>query len=422
MPRIFLPNTEDVADSNDILYESTQVVKSWYLCMRSFFCLEKGDLIVIPKEPEAEFANYARMVNRFEEDDNFYIVLNKTTKPYSLVESILQDQYVLNILNDLSKSGKWVLDAYMNTISVAKLSNQVNIPLKGISYSIVEKGLPDKLNNKYFFKILSKDLGIEVAPFIYADNVVSIVDAMKKISGDGYKTIILKKIRNAGGDGNLVGSKEELLGKLHDWYNIGGVLVEPYIDLCEVIGSLVDINNGYYKWRGINKQFIADSKWNGFSYPHAARQLTDDIKRLSIKYAVALYEMGARGCLNIDWGVVKKDNGLTPLALEINFRHNGFAYILDMAEKYFGPKGSLMNIAYHSEIKLRNNKCKFTDLLYILRNISVNGESILIDKSHKGAGVIITQLLNNEKFGLAIFGESEDYVNEAYLKVMEAIE
>ena len=231
---------------------------------------------------------------------------------------------------------------------------------------------------------------------------------MSRENGD---RIILRKTSYVGGMGNLAGGRRELTRGVRSWYRSGQVLVEHRLRLEETAGSLVTTSGKGMRFKGVDVQRVEGGRWTGFSYPHPDKGLTRKIRGMSLRIAALLRRMNARGEVNVDWGIVRDARGRKrPVALECNFRHNGFGYLMRFAEDYFGRRAWGLHVRYLENLRMRRSIRGFADLERALGKVRLARKRVLIDRPGLRRGAAIMLPPKPGRCALALFGESAAYV------------
>ena len=122
MPKLWLPNVEEVLPENDMNYSSVCVPKTLALIPRFLPCLAKGDAIITPRAIDPEFTAYMAAVSDLGSPDKWLLEISARSAPYSLVESILADQAVMARLRAMGKHGAWAFEPYLQTPRVLRLA------------------------------------------------------------------------------------------------------------------------------------------------------------------------------------------------------------------------------------------------------------------------------------------------------------
>lgn len=410
--RLWVVNLEDVVGGENALL---------YLC-RHIFCLEPGDAIISTVEIDGAFLDYASGLKRLSRDRSWLISVKKLSKPYSIAGSALADPGAVKRIMELSRGGDLVIEPYIETPGIVRFSRELGVPLNGTNGKAVEDGLIFRLNDKVYFKQLARELSIETVRGCSASGLENIKLAVKnKASGNGGG-IILKKAFAGGGFGNLTGSADELLEKLDSWYDGGEVLVEPFMEIDVTLGSLVSLGNGGPVFLGTDRQLIRGARWQGCVYPAETSYFDGRVKTLSLRMAERFYGMGARGELNLDWGIHRLPGGSHGLvALEANLRHNGFGYILRLAKGIFGLEKESAKITYHNRLKAGAENVSFAQVIKALEKAKVGGEPVLAKAPGLKKGAAVTSPPRNGRIGLIIASEDSEYNHAALEAVKKAL-
>jgi len=141
------------------------------------------------------------------------------------------------------------------------------------------------------------------------------------------------------------------------------------------------------------------------------------IERLTLLFAWSVRARGARGYLNIDWALTRGNPG-KPLALECNFRQNGFAYVLDFASRYLGAAPEEFFIRYREGMSCGNSGT--AALLSRLSKIKVRGKALLLARPGMPGGAALMTPPLKGKCSIAIFSRDRAYIKEASAALAEA--
>ena len=334
MPKLWLPNIEEVLPENDINYSPVFVPKTLEILPRFLLCLERGDAIITPKTVDPDFTAYIAGLSGLGRPSSWLLGTSGRSDPYSLVETALSDRTLMARLRAMGSKGGWTLEPFIESPRAVRLSRQTGIPTDKTHPSLVFNGVITKLNDKGHFKDLARDLGVRTPGGYLAESMPALEKAIELVSKQNNDRVMLRKTLYGGGLGNMAGSRAELISKIYVWYNGGRILIEPFLDITSVAGSLACITNEGVEFAGVDAQTFRDGKWTGFDFPHNDGTASAEIKRLTLLIAWAVREKGARGHINIDWAITSGEPD-RPFALECNFRNNGFAYVLDFARRHF---------------------------------------------------------------------------------------
>lgn len=312
MPSLFLANAEEVLPDTDPGYADFVATKTMRMFPRFLLGLRPGDCLVAPVLPPEDFRRYVADLLQMPPSEVVHV--REHSRPYSLVGSLMHD---LRLLGD--RRG-WRLEPFMQTARSAALAAEL-----GLDSDPTPVGLSRQLNDKAAFQEWAREPGV---PGRTVHDRPELEDALRHAP---ERRCMLRKSCAAGGSGNLHGPPAELLARLDGWYGGGPVLVEPFLDLAAVAGSLTRLEADGPRFVGVDRQVIRDGAWSGFDYPFPRHDLEEGATRLAWR----AWDAGARGWMNLDWGFLAGQPD-QPLLLECNFRHNGFGYVMDLAERLFG--------------------------------------------------------------------------------------
>lgn len=417
MHRIWLVNLEEV-----IGHRRLDRLLLKHLC-RYILLMNPGDIIISPFDIPSGFLEYSSSLRSLHGDYKWIMKPGKMTEPYYLADSILSDENVMNRLRTFSLSGEYCFDSFYESEKILELSKKTGIPAYGTPDNLIRAGLIRKLNEKVYFKELSAQLGIETVPGYTVEGISALKEAVLKVCRFPEDMAIIRKSFSGGGYGNFAGTKEYLFKTMEENIGEGEYLTEPLLNLEKTVGSMVVIDDRGFEYLGSNTQIIGNYGWVGCRFPFDDETLLSlQIREMSMKYAFSISEMGAKGLLNIDWGIVRGEDGTCKIyALEINLRRNGLNYVLQASKNCFDFRYDTSHLIYYSDFCVSPQICCFEDLLNRADFIKVNGRKILISGEHKGEGILFTTPLVNNKVGLLIAGESSLFTKQADEQVKKAL-
>ncbi|MBI5209827.1 MAG: hypothetical protein HY927_07645 [Elusimicrobia bacterium] len=401
MPKVWVFNAEEVASSEDLHYDKVLVPKIQDILIRFVLCLGRDDLLIAPGSIPEEFVRYTRRVKGFPESFSPILRLRRKSNPWHLADSVFEDGELLETLRGLGRRGGWVIEPYIESPRVVRLCRAVRMPTDKTNADLALAGIIIELNEKARFKDFAASLGIPTPPGRVAGDRAGIVSAMEELARVSPR-LILRKSRYGGGMGNLVGTPDDILRKLPDWYNEGEVLVECFLEFSAVAGTLATITHDSVRYWGADQQAFERSGWVGFSFPFCDRAAAARLCSQSLRIANAVHRRRARGEMNLDWGLRPDGSGgLEPVALECNLRHNGFGHMLRFAEGYFPGGLGKLRIRYLENIRCGDRD--FTALAAALRAETFHGEPILIESPGRRRGVVIVMPPRAGRFAAACF-------------------
>ncbi len=410
MPEIFIANIDEAFYKDDIAilpHELVRKVKS--LFPRFLFCLGADDVIVVSSHISREFLDYFIKLNNLKGRKGIVIEMPDEKGLGQLVKLILKSGHTLDLFRTLSRYADFKIEPFIETPLTVELSELIDIPLKRTAPQFILNGVITKLNNKVFFKKIAQKLGISTVPGYVAGNYDDMLRYIKKAANENGGKVMLKNPYHAGGIGNFAGSYPGIINELPKWFKEGEIIeiiIEHFIDFHSIAGSLVHISDDGCEFIGIDEQMSEGGKWSGFSYPCALSEISGDVEKMSMDFALEAYKMGARGELNIDWGVVKNAEGcLKPLALESNFRHNGFGIILNYVKRYFGSYQK--HLIYSEIVPVSPGIDSFEKVLTLLA-------PYLIDRPGMREGVLMISPPNEGKCALAAVADDKARAVEFY--------
>ena len=410
MPKkLWLPNVEEVLPENDVNYEKVFVPKTFELFPRSLLCLAPGDAIVSPRPLDPDFCAYIAGLSRLGSPKNWLIELRANSKPYSLVESLLLDRGAMARLKELDR-GAWVIEPFIESPRIMRLSRDTGIPTDKTNPQLVLNGIVTMVNDKGTFKELARSLRVLTIGGYMADSMPALEKAIDLVSEKYGDRVMLRKTLYGGGLGNLSGGKERLLYEIRGWYNGGRILIEPFLNIQHVAGSLAVISDRGVSFLGVDVQTFCDGCWSGFDFPHPDTAQAARIKELTLLIAKRVSAMGARGSLNVDWAFTA-ERPEEPLALECNFRNNGFGYVLDFATRYFAAPPGKIFIRYREGLSCGGEST--ASMIKRLAAIEAGGRPLVITGPGRKEGAVIMTPPLNGKCSIALFSPDPAFIKDA---------
>ncbi|MBQ7501504.1 hypothetical protein IJT93_02130 [bacterium] len=422
--KLLVANVEEALPRDDLLFSYYYGEKSAGMFARFLAELHPGDMLVVPWPLDAGFCGYMdRLIGLGGASD--YVVDTGITDSCLLADAVLVNDRAMGILRERCQAPDWRIEAFIETPSIVKLADVLGIPLRGTAAGLVKSGLIDSLNDKLYFKKMAEAAGIPVVPGHAAHNAAEL---SAELFGWGlnFDRVMLRKTKYAGGAGNLAGPARLLQAQIKDWYNSGTVMIEPFLNITEVAGSLVRISDEGTEFLGIDRQIFEKGGWCGFTAPFRTPGAEDKYREFNVeavregalRLAAIAHKSGARGLMNLDWAFVAGKHGL-PLVLECNFRRNGFGYVAEFARSYFGEGWNKLALYCRESVP-----CVFSDFKRLslrLSEVKWRGEEVLIDGPGAERGLVITNPPRAGKASLAIFGPDQHYISEIWETVSPII-
>ena len=182
-------------------------------------------------------------------------------------------------------------------------------------------------------------------------------------------------------------------------------------------GSLAYLGAERAVFIGTDRQVFKNGGWTGFEFPYPAGRARNKVKEQTERLAEAVHISGARGYLNVDWAFTE-GAAETPVALECNFRSNGFGYITEFAEKYFGKSWKEMYISCRESIPTAAS-CT-AELIKNFSGYKVNGRPLLITAPGADEGAVITAPPFDGGFSAAVFSRDPEFTETGLKRLQEA--
>ena len=415
MHRLWIANAEEALPKDDPHYAHSFATKTMRIFPRFLLCLKPGDCLVLPAEIPDDFAEYIITLLKLPPRHESILRINPASDPYTLPDSILADNNTLSALKAKISSGKWKIEPFIETSGIVRVSDALELNTGLTKPELVWHGIINMLNDKGAFKRLAAALSVPVVPGLEAKSLDELKQAIMD-SSLKYKEIMLRKVMYAGGSGNWHGTAEELMPGLDEWYSGGTVLAEPFLDLSSVAGSLAYLDDDDTHFIGIDRQVFKNGGWTGFDYPYPAGKGYDKVKEYTERIAAAIHMAGARGYLNLDWAF-DSSSPEDPIVLECNFRSNGFSYVTEFAEKYFGPSWQGMSISCREDIRTDYKYSK--DIIRHFSGATIDGRPLIITEPGMKEGAVITAPPFNGGFSAAVFSHDPEFTKIAMEMLMK---
>ncbi|NMH68983.1 hypothetical protein HF072_09300 [Bacillus sp. RO3] len=375
---------------------------------RLIWFVEDHDILLLPYPVSSEFLNYLCRLMKVDPGTVKHVLPPKRD-PYEtklLRYDVLSNHELLAELQHLTNEYKeWGVLAYYHDRAVAELTESISTRIHPNVNEFLLQGGSEVLNSKTEFRRIAASHGIPVPP---GYNCYSQSELFKLISDwiDQTGSVIVKQDVNAGGDGNIVVTKDTSIKNskgatetLHIteencieditrylWerligYRNNSLVVEVYYQTLAVFYSEYHIGRRELKPTLLNfGDMRMEPVWNGFEIPTVsmnAYSLGEFISNSTILADIAR-ERGYEGNINID-AFLTIDGQL--LFSEINGRNGGCSHIHHVAQKLYG-----VNYADHYMILTRNKIKVGPDFQVLLRMLE---DECLLVQGREQEGVII---------------------------------
>jgi hypothetical protein len=410
MHRVWLVNLEEVL---------AQRPSREHLCQQ--FCrylhmVKPGDLFIHSLDLPRDYVEYVRRMRKLPDPQEWLLKIDFHI-PYSICDCIQRNRKVMDILGQAGRKSEYVLEPYIDSPSVVELSAKT-----GVQYAGLRKGLTKKLNDKSYFREISAELGIDIAPGFSARTQEELAIAVKELCPNSTDRAILKKTFSGGGFGNLAGSRDELLAAIPYWFDGSEYVVEKLLNLEITVGAVGEIRDDEFVFDGLDCQIIENFGWRGCSFPFKLEGVSQEIEKRCRQYADRFHEQGARGFLNIDWGLERQANGeLKIFAIEINFRHNGFSFALNLAREYFVLPADDLNLLFYYQFEVGDRFRNFAQLVELAERVKLDGVSVFSRQGGLRNGFVFVNPLKEGVVGLLIAGESRVKIDSIETEIKAAI-
>ncbi|MCR5662196.1 MAG: hypothetical protein K6G50_08720, partial [bacterium] len=242
-PVYWIANAEEALPEEDTHFRTFFSQRTSRMFPRFITALHPGDVLVTPVPIDRDFAGYLGGIMHLGDPCDF--IMDVPLEPTCLITGSAEKALA---------GMKPRLSFYTESARSAEMAEHLGAQYAGTDIELVKSGLIDKLNDKGWFKSFAHSCEVPTVPGIEADGIDEVKEAVEKLP---YEKIMLRKVKFAGGAGNLSGTKEELVPRLEDWAQ-GRILVEPYLDIAEVAGTLARITNNGPEIMGQDCQVFSD--------------------------------------------------------------------------------------------------------------------------------------------------------------------
>ncbi|NLI77696.1 MAG: hypothetical protein GX442_14835 [Candidatus Riflebacteria bacterium] len=420
--RLWVANVEEVFAPRGPADDGWLLPKLEGMAPRFPYHLAPGDALLVSHPVPAEVRTYVRQVGGFGKEPLPVLVPGVRPSPWFLAEAVQADQQLFAQVRALVATGAWRLEPYLETPLTHRLGEALGIPGGRSPRSVVEEGLPERVNDKHAFKKLARAAGLPVIPGTVAGSAAEARKQTFRLPPGPDGRLMLRRTQSGGGLGNLAGDPESLRDRLPGWFRPGLVLIEPLLPFNATIGVVVEVGEEGCACRGTDEQAFDDGRWVGFRAPATDAALAARAARDTGRLAEALRAGGVRGYLNLDWGVIDHGGHRELVAIEANFRHNGLAHILDWGRACFGPVADGLCVWFLENAPVAARIDSLPALLAGLAPLRLDGIPLLLTR-RGGADRGVTPILppRDGRAGVAVFGPDHAWVGRAWDLVKKAL-
>ncbi|MRC29992.1 hypothetical protein GH884_17285 [Bacillus thuringiensis] len=373
--------------------------------------VEEGDILLLPYSISREFQEYMCKLLRINPDKISILSPpdSEEEKTKLLTFDILTDERLYEKVRGLAGSNDsiGILPYYFDR-AVAQFAQHMNTNVYPHTVEFLLQGGSEVLNSKVEFRRIAASHNIPVAEGM---NCYSKNELQKAILALITKTgsVIVKQDVNAGGDGNIVLTKN--IDKKESKGAFETIYYDPNIPIEETVSylwsKLIGFRNTalvievYYETVGVYYSELAVSRqnlrplllnfgdmrmepvWNGFEIPTSNMEPYTLAEFISSSTALAnvARERGYEGNINID-GLLTDDGKL--MISEINGRNGGCSHIHYLAQKLYGENYAKdYKILTRNKIKAGKSFAKLLDLL--------QQDNLLVTKEYQEGVIILTE-------------------------------
>ncbi|TBX46036.1 hypothetical protein [Bacillus thuringiensis] len=373
--------------------------------------VEEGDILLLPYSISREFQEYMCKLLRINPDKISILSPpdSEEEKTKLLTFDILTDERLYEKVRGLAGSNDsiGILPYYFDR-AVAQFAQHMNTNVYPHTVEFLLQGGSEVLNSKVEFRRIAASHNIPVAEGM---NCYSKNELQKAILALITKTgsVIVKQDVNAGGDGNIVLTKN--IDKKEPKGAFETIYYDPNIPIEETVSylwsKLIGFRNTalvievYYETVGVYYSELAVSRqnlrplllnfgdmrmepvWNGFEIPTSNMDPYTLVEFISSSTALAnvARERGYEGNINID-GLLTDDGKL--MISEINGRNGGCSHIHYLAQKLYGENYAKdYKILTRNKIKAGKSLAKLLDLL--------QQDNLLVTKEYQEGVIILTE-------------------------------
>ncbi|MFV5170601.1 hypothetical protein [Bacillus cereus] len=424
-PKLIIGNVgaESLVGEPDKLTEKAGSMWSSF-SYRLAWLLEKGDILLIPREISSDFLAYILSIKGLQLDDIHVIVPESVHQKELLTYETLNSPKLKEKLIGLMGETEWEVIPYFFDRSVAQLVKNLPVKIKSHTLDYFRQGGSEVLNSKIEYRRIAGAYNIPVPEGINCYTSKELNQAMRELI-DITGSIIVKQDTNASGQGNIVitydkrtespgayktlcinqeSELEEISSSI--WMQLIGELntklvVEAYYETVSVFYAELEVKEGVLRPYLLNfGDMRMEPVWNGFEIPTVSLRpyaIGEFISNCT-KLTEVVMQRGYIGLINID-GILTSDGKI--MISEINGRTGGSTHVHVVAQHLYGDTyGDNYTILTQNKVNIGNKA--FGELL---KELEVN--KLLASKNKEGV-VLLNDENQSKSIEYMIIGETRE--------------
>ncbi|OTW93786.1 hypothetical protein BK702_04020 [Bacillus thuringiensis serovar cameroun] len=424
-PKLIIGNVgaESLVGEPDKLTEKAGSMWSSF-SYRLAWLLEKGDILLIPREISNDFLTYILSIKGLQLDDIHVIVPESVHQKELLTYETLNSPKLKEKLLGLMGGNDWEVIPYFFDRSVAQLVKNLPVKIKSHTLDYFRQGGSEVLNSKIEYRRIAGAYNIPVPEGINCYTSKELNQAMRELI-DITGSIIVKQDTNASGQGNIVitydkrtespgayktlcinqeSELEEIYSSI--WMQLIGELntklvVEAYYETVSVFYAELEVKEGVLRPYLLNfGDMRMEPVWNGFEIPTVSLRpyaIGEFISNCT-KLTEVVMQRGYIGLINID-GILTSDGKI--MISEINGRTGGSTHVHVVAQHLYGDNyGDNYTILTQNKVSIGNKT--FGELL---KELEVN--NLLASKNKEGV-VLLNDENQSKSIEYMIIGETRE--------------
>ncbi|MGY3131236.1 hypothetical protein ACVWZM_001918 [Bradyrhizobium sp. USDA 4501] len=392
MSRVILANTGSAAMAPSAHTLSDELLRTNAAAAKRLLWLANGnDILITPTPVTKEFLNY---VNSLTGGSNVTLLSTSSTptkRPLPISEKDIAPGSAFSSTLRLMASGAQLscLEPYIaDEVSISIASVLGHLPVRFSDENVRVSPVATRLlNDKEKFRQFAPDLGVPIANGRNCASTQQLVDAVCKVLAD-CESAILKMVRHAGGDGNIVVSKRAARSSQGATRSVAAakidaaslretvhelglsptveepVIVEVYSENESSMGVHFDVRRDSVDLVGVASILFNPGYGGAYWSSALLDQLPGDVLSWCKSLGNYAQEIGYFGPLSVD---IVRAKGIGFFACEVNGRHGGFSSIRAVSKAL----GLEFDIKSGSRVALSRNCIsiarRFPDLIDLLQ-------------------------------------------------------
>ncbi|HDR7762299.1 TPA: hypothetical protein QC216_004995 [Bacillus cereus] len=424
-PKLIIGNVgaESLVGEPDKLSEKAGSMWSSF-SYRLAWLLEKGDILLLPKQISKEFLTYILSIKGLQKEDVHIIVPENVHHKELLTYETLNNNSLKEKLTNLMSGKTWDVIPYFFDRAVAQLVKDLPVKIKPHILDYFRQGGSEVLNSKIEYRRIAGAYDIPVPEGLNCYTPGELYQAIKELI-DITGSVIIKQDTNASGQGNIVitydqrtespgayktlcikqeSQLEELYMKI--WSDLTGELntklvVEAYYETVSVFYAELEVKEGTLRPYLLNfGDMRMEPVWNGFEIPTVSLKpyAIGEFVSNCTKLTEIVMQRGYIGLINID-GILTSDGKV--MISEINGRTGGSTHVHVVAEHLYGENyGDNFTILTQNKVNIGNKG--FGELL---NELKIN--RLLASKNQEGV-VLLNDENQSKSIEYMIIGETRE--------------